>query len=71
MSKRVTEYRLGAEPYTVSDYLNHISDAGFRALVWRDHHVDDSLVQEVPRAGKYLNRPLLLLVCAERAAGQV
>jgi SAM-dependent methyltransferase len=66
-----TEYRLGAEPYTVSDYLNHISDAGFQALVWRDYHVDDSLVQEVPRAGKYLNRPLLLLVCAERPAGQV
>jgi SAM-dependent methyltransferase len=63
-----TEYRLGAEPYTVSDYLSHISDAGFRNLVWRDYHVDDPLVQEVPRAGKYRNRPLLLLVCAERAA---
>ena len=64
-----TEYRLGAEPYSVSDYLNHISDAGFRNLEWHDYHVDDPLVQEVPRAGKYLNRPLLLLVSAERAAG--
>jgi SAM-dependent methyltransferase len=62
-----TEYRLGAEPYTVSDYLNHIADAGFRNLEWRDHHVDDRLVQEVPGAGKYRNRPLLLLVSAERA----
>lgn len=49
-----------------SDYLNHISDAGFRNLEWRDYHVDDPLVQEVPRASKYLNRPLLLLVRAER-----
>lgn len=62
-----TEYRLGAEPYTVSDYLNHIADARFRNLEWRDHHVDDWLVQEVPRAGKYGDRPLLLLVSAERA----
>jgi len=62
-----TEYRLGAEPYTVSDYLNHISEAGFQNLEWRDYHVDDPLVQEVPRASKYLNRPLLLLVRAERA----
>jgi SAM-dependent methyltransferase len=60
------EYRLGAEPYTVSDYLNHISDAGFRHLDWRDYHVDNRLVEDVPRAGKYLNRPLLLLVRAER-----
>lgn len=61
------EYRLGAEPYTVSDYLNHIADAGFRNVEWRDHHVDDPLVREIPWASKYLNRPLLLLVRAERA----
>ena len=62
-----TEYRLGAEPYTISDYLNHISDAGFRNLDWREYQVDDRLVQEVPWAQKYVNRPLLLLVRAERA----
>lgn len=61
-----TEYRLGAEPYTVSDYLNHISEAGFQNLEWRDYYVDGPLVQEVPRASKYLNRPLLLLVRAVR-----
>jgi SAM-dependent methyltransferase len=27
-----TEYRLGAERYTVSDYLTGISDAGFRSI---------------------------------------
>jgi SAM-dependent methyltransferase len=63
-----TEYRLGAERYTVDDYLAHIEDAGFRILDWRDHRCDDRLVDEVPWAAKYLGRPLLLLVRAERAA---
>jgi SAM-dependent methyltransferase len=63
-----TEYRLGAERYTVADYLDHISDAGFRRLEWREYRGDDRLVEEVPSATKYLGRPLLLLVRAERAA---
>ena len=62
------EYRLGAERYTVADYLNYISDAGFRSLEWREHRGDDRLVEEVPAAAKYRDRPLLLLVQAERAA---
>ena len=62
------EYRLGAEPYTVDDYLGHIHDAGFRELRWRDYAVDASLVDEIPWARKYLGRPLLLLVEAERPA---
>jgi SAM-dependent methyltransferase len=61
-----TEYRLGAERYTVSDYLDHIAYAGFRRLEWREYRGDDRLVQEVPRARKYLGRPVLLLVRAER-----
>jgi SAM-dependent methyltransferase len=63
-----TEYRLGAELYTVADYLQHISDVGFRRLSWREYRGDERLVEEVPAAGKYLDRPLLLLVQAERAA---
>jgi SAM-dependent methyltransferase len=63
-----TEYRLGAERYTVADYLNHIADAGFRDLHWREFRGDDRLVEEVPSASKYAGRPLLLLVRAERAA---
>lgn len=62
-----TEYRLGAEGYTVADYLNQISDAGFRKVEWREHQCDDRLVAEMPAASKYLGRPLLLLVQAERA----
>jgi SAM-dependent methyltransferase len=62
-----TECRLGAEPYTVSDYLNHMSDAGFRNLEWSEYRGDAQLALEVPRAQKYLDRPLLLLVRARRA----
>ncbi len=63
-----TEYRLGAERYTVDDYLNHISDAGFQRLAWREYVGDDRILEEVPSAAKYIGRPLLLIVRAERAA---
>ncbi len=62
-----TEYRLGAERYTVDDYLNHISDAGFQRLAWRECVGDDRILEEVPWAAKYIGLPLLLLVRAERA----
>jgi SAM-dependent methyltransferase len=63
-----TEYRLGAEPYTVSDYLNRISDAGFRNLEWIEYRGDAQLARAVPRAQKYVNRPLLLLVRGQRTS---
>ena len=63
-----TEYRLGAEHHSVADYLNHISEAGFQQLQWHEYQGDEQLVEEVPAASKYLGRPLLLLVRAERAA---
>jgi malonyl-CoA O-methyltransferase len=62
-----TEYRLGAERYTVDDYLNHISDAGFQRLAWREYVGDGRILEEVPSAEKYIGRPLLLLVRAVRA----
>ncbi len=62
-----TEYRLGAERYTLADYLNYISDAGFRNLEWREYRGDDQLVKEMSTASKYRGIPLLLLVQAERA----
>jgi SAM-dependent methyltransferase len=61
-----TEYRLGAEPYTVDDYLNHIGDAGFRGLEWHEFAVDEQALREVPAAAKYGNRPLLLLAAGAR-----
>ncbi len=62
-----TEYRLGAERYSVADYLNHISDAGFRDLRWHEHRGDAGLAEQIPGAAKYVGRPLLLLVQARRA----
>jgi SAM-dependent methyltransferase len=63
-----TEYRLGAQPYTVEEYLSHIADAGFERLAWHEFRGDDRLREEIPHAAKYVGRPLLLLVYAERAA---
>jgi SAM-dependent methyltransferase len=63
-----TEYRLGAEPYRVDDYLNGIADAGFAGLETEEYLGDDALVSQVPAARKYLGRPLLLLIRARRAA---
>ncbi len=63
-----TEYRLGAERWTVADYLTHISDAGFRDIESHEYAGDDRLVEEVPSARKYRGRPLLLVVRARRAA---
>ena len=62
-----TEYRLGAERYTIDDYLNRISDAGFRRLAWHEYNADDRILKEVPWAAKFIDSPLLLLVRAERA----
>lgn len=61
-----TEYRLGAMRYTVADYLNCMDRSGFRRIASRDFHGDAQLVEEVPDAGKYLGRPLLLVVEASR-----
>jgi malonyl-CoA O-methyltransferase len=64
------EYRLGAEPYTIEDYLERMAEAGFRALRWSEHAVDAALVSEMPHAGKYLGRPLLLLIEARRPSSE-
>lgn len=61
-----TEYRLGAERYTVEEYLDRIQDAGFRDLRFAEHAVDQALVDEIPPAAKYLDQPLLLIVEAKR-----
>lgn len=60
------EYRLGAESYSLDDYLGRMEDAGFRDLRARDYVVDQGVVDDIPWAVKYLGRPLLLVVNAER-----
>jgi hypothetical protein len=63
-----TEYRLGAELHTVDDYLGRMEDAGFRDLRTREFSVDETMVEHVPKAAKYVGRPLLLVIEASRAA---
>jgi len=63
-----TEYRLGAEPWTVADYLEGIADAGFAELESHEYLGDERLVDQIPVAQKYLGRPLLLVIRARRAA---
>jgi SAM-dependent methyltransferase len=60
------EYRLGAEPHSVDDYLNGMDDAGFCDVRARDYVVDDAVVADIPWAVKYVGRPLLLVVDAAR-----
>ena len=60
------EYRLGAEPHSTDDFLNRMDDVGFRDIHARDYVADESLVEEIPWAVKYLGRPLLLVVDAAR-----
>ena len=60
------EYRLGAEPHSVDDYLNRMDDAGLRNVRVREYAVDETLVGDIPWAVKYLGRPLLLIVDAGR-----
>lgn len=60
------EYRLGAEPYSVGDYLNRMDDAGFCNLRASDYVVDDAIVSAIPWAVKYRGRALLLIVDAIR-----
>ena len=61
------EYRLGAEPHRMDDYLTHISGAGFRVLEQREYAADDKLLSELPWAAKYSDRPLLAVLSAEKA----
>ena len=63
-----TEVRLGAELYSADDYLNAMDDAGFGRIERADYRGDGALVSEVPVAAKYLGKPLLLLIRAERIA---
>jgi SAM-dependent methyltransferase len=61
-----TEYRLGALRHTADDYLNFIDACGFRGIAKREFCGDDALADEIPKAVKYRNRPLLLVITAKR-----
>ena len=56
------EYRLGAQRHTIDDYVNTIAEAGFEQVGWQAFCGDARLTDEIPRAGKYQDRPLLLVI---------
>lgn len=60
------EYRLGAERYSVSDYLTEMERAGFRDIGWEEHPGDRRLADEVPAGRRYIGEPLLLTAVARR-----
>ena len=60
------EYRLGAERHTVEDYWGVAHEAGFGRVRCHEFQGDEELVREVSWAGKYVGRPLLLVLEAHR-----
>jgi SAM-dependent methyltransferase len=59
-------YYLGAERHTVGDYDAALAAGGFADIAIHEHRGDEALVAEIPDAGKYLGRPLLLILVAQR-----
>lgn len=59
-----TEYRLGAETHSIDDYVGAMASAGLTDIVSTIYDVDDALVEAVPRAAKYLGKPLLVVISA-------
>ena len=60
------EYRLGAELYSVEDYLEAVRRSGFESIDWREHVIDEDVVREVPSTEERLGQRLLLLILARR-----
>ena len=60
------EYRLGAERHTVDDYVSLIEKAGLHVIQFCEIRGDKKLVDEIPSASKYLDRPLLLTIEARK-----
>jgi len=60
------EYRLGAEPHTVAEFVAAVEAAGFRDLRTDSYEGDAALAAQISRAQKYVGRPLLLLITASR-----
>jgi SAM-dependent methyltransferase len=56
------DYRLGAFTHTTENYLAALTGAGFTTLAPQEFLCDEALVAAVPRAQKYLGRPLLLVL---------
>ncbi len=56
------EFRLGAYRHTVKDYLQAMQNAGFVDVRQHEWRGDEQLVSLIPKAKKYLNFPILLIL---------
>lgn len=56
------EFRLGAFRHTVKDYVHALQGAGFIDLRQHEWRGDEQLVTLIPKAKKYLNFPILLIL---------
>jgi SAM-dependent methyltransferase len=61
------QYRLGAVPHTLDDYLDALQQAGFEQLIWHEFSGDAELVAAIPSARKLLGFPVLLVVEAVKS----
>eukprot|EP00762_Andalucia_godoyi_P005153 ANDGO_03940.mRNA.1 Uncharacterized protein HI_0912 len=57
-----TEYRLGAFRHLVSHYFRAMQEAGFQISVFDELCGTQQLAERLPKASKYLNKPLLLIL---------
>lgn len=60
------EFRLGAEKHRIDDYLDTMSFAGLQKKAWHEFFGDEILVQDIPKAEKYFDFPLLLVIEAHK-----
>ena len=58
------EYRLGAVRHTTGDYRAALRTAGFTAVTATVFAGDDELARQIPRAAKFIGKPVLLLLDA-------
>ncbi len=59
-------YRLGAFTHTTADYLEALNGARFVNLRHQEFICDEALAASIQKAQKYLGKPLLLVIRADR-----
>jgi len=60
------EYRLGAVHYSVTEHVRILEEAGFVGIRSLEFRGDEELIEAVPSAAKYLGRPVLLVLSADK-----
>jgi SAM-dependent methyltransferase len=60
------EYRLGAVHYSVEEHIELMREAGFQGIDVREFNGDQTLIDSIPSAKKYLGFPILLLLKAQK-----